>query len=271
MGGCHYCNNRSFSPNTRFGAPVELAAQMERGIAFYRKRGGRKFIPYFQSYTNTYAPVAYLHALYERALAFPDVVGLAVGTRPDCVDEEVVELLAAYASEGFFVILEIGLETSHDETLRRINRGHTYAEFERAVRMAKAAGLFVTTHLILGLPGESRDMILQTARRISELGLDALKLHHFYVARGTLFEKMYRQGKIAVMDEDAYVALACDFIRHFPCDTYVERWLGELNPDYVVAPRYSSPKPVLIEKIRRRLAETQLPPRAAVEPCLTIV
>ncbi|MBI4714469.1 MAG: TIGR01212 family radical SAM protein [Nitrospirae bacterium] len=247
-GGCIYCENKSFSPNSQ-GDRRSVSEQIARGIAFYKtRRNAEKFIAYFQAYTNTYAPVTHLKALYDEALTFPEVVGLSIGTRPDCVSDEALDLLADYARRTHLWV-EFGLQTIYDQTLDWVHRGHTFAQFEDAVRRTKARGLPICVHVILGFPGETREMMLKTAETLAALGIDGIKIHHLYVAEKTLMEKIYRKGEIPVMDLDDYVPLVCDFLERIPDRVAVQRLMGELDGDYLVAPRWGKRKQEILAAI----------------------
>lgn len=247
-GGCIYCNNASFSSNSRT-LRVPLGRQIEDGMRFYQDRlQGEKFIIYFQAYTNTFGPVDYLRTVYNQALLNPGVVGLSIGTRPDCVPDEVLDLLVEY-EQRTHLWLELGLQSSHDATLRRLNRRHTFAEFTDAVRRAKQRRLRVCAHVILGLPGESRYMMLQTAERLARLGIDGLKLHHLYVAKDTALERAYRRGTIRVLALLEYVSLVCDFLERTPTGVVIQRVTGEVAEDYVVAPHWGVTKLQVVHRI----------------------
>jgi radical SAM protein (TIGR01212 family) len=247
-GGCAYCDNKSFSPATR-SAPRPVPEQVEDGIAFYRERfGAEKFIVYFQAFTNTHGPVERLRRLYDESLVSPDIVGLSIGTRPDCVPEEVLDLLAEY-SDRRRLWVEYGLQSIHDETMNRLNRGHTYFQFEDAVRRTRRRGLPVCAHVILGLPGETPEMMMQTADAVAALEIDAVKIHHFYVARNTQMEKAHRTDAVPTLSLDRYVGLLCDFIERMPPGRVIERVMGELNPEYVVAPLWGKNKSEILRRI----------------------
>lgn len=231
-GGCTFCENRSF--NQQGPAPVRL--QIERAMAFQRRHfGAERFIAYFQTYSNTYGPLTRLRALYEQALEYPEVIGLAVGTRPDCVSPAVVDLLRGYAHD-IEVWLELGLESSHDRTLAALNRGHTYAEFLRAVDRTR--GLRLAVHAIFGLPGESHEEMMVTADRIAGLGLDSIKIHHLYISPHTALEAYYRRGAVRVPTWEEWIALAADVVERLPESMTVQRLAGELRGPYVIAPRW---------------------------------
>lgn len=250
VGGCIYCNNASFSPGNR---RLSVAEQIERAKDFLRKRyKAQKFIAYFQAYTNTYGDVRQLQRLYDEALSCDDVVGLAIGTRPDCVSDAVIDLLADYASR-LYVWLELGLESSHDRTLSFINRGHTAAAFDDAVSRCQARGLRLCAHVILGLPGETHADMLATARHLADLHLDAIKLHNLHIVRHTVLEKMYRQGRVPLLDLDAYVELVADCLELLPPDTIIMRLMGDAPRDMLVAPAWSLQKQTVIAKIASEL------------------
>lgn len=254
-GGCAFCSNPSFSPNSRTRR-LPLEQQILAAMQFYRERlQGEKFIIYFQAYTNTYGPLEHLRRLYEAALLLPDVVGLSVGTRPDCVPDPVLDLLAEYAGRTH-LWLELGLQSSHDTTLQKLNRHHSYAQFFDAVQRAHQRSLRVCVHLILGLPGETREMILATADRVARCGVEGLKLHHFYVAKGAPLVREYRKGKVRVPTLTEYVGLACDVLERIPSDVVVQRLTGEIAEPYVVAPHWGVTKlqvlHLICQEFRRR-------------------
>src|SRR5437763_9027532 len=190
-GGCVFCDNRSFSPNRRLPRTT-VREQVERGVALLQQRyGAHQFIAYFQAATNTYAPVTKLRRLYDEALDHPQIVGLAVGTRPDCVPDPVLDLLQGYARDRY-VGLELGLQSVHDRSLDWMNRGHHFDAFVDAVRRCQGRGLDLCAHVILGLPGESRDDIMATADALASLPINAVKIHNLHVVRDTPLEKMFR-------------------------------------------------------------------------------
>jgi len=252
-GGCIYCENRSFSPNSK-GELKSVREQIEKGMAFYQKNfKAEKFIVYFQAYTNTYGPVSLLKGLYDEALSFPEVVGLSIGTRPDCLPEDVLDLLVYYSSKTHLWV-EIGLQSMHDETLHWMNRGHTFAHFVDAITRTKLRGLRVCVHVILGLPGETHDMMMQTADNLAKLHIDGLKIHHLYVAEKTLLAKMYRSGEVKTLAMDEYVALVCDFLERIPPYVAIQRLSGELKGEYLVAPQWGVSKRALLTAIEREFA-----------------
>jgi radical SAM protein (TIGR01212 family) len=250
VGGCIYCNNASFSPGNR---RLSVPAQLEQGKRFLRQRyGAQKFIAYFQAYTNTYGDVRLLKNLYDTALASDDIVGLSIGTRPDCVPDAVLDLLADYAARTY-LWLELGLESGHDQTLALLNRGHTVAAFDDAVRRAQQRRLRLCAHVILGLPGESSAAMLETAQHLAALGLDAVKLHHLHVVRHTVLEKMYQRGEVSLLSMDAYAALVVDCLEVLPPEMIIMRLLGDAPRATLVAPLWSLHKQPVLQRIGQEL------------------
>jgi radical SAM protein (TIGR01212 family) len=251
-GGCIYCNNLSFSPNA--GRPgVSIAQQIEEGIQFYRHRtGARKFIAYFQAHTNTYGPLNLLRKLYDSALSYPDVIGLSIGTRPDCVSNDCLDLLQEYSGRGE-IWVEFGVESSHDETLHRLNRCHDFAAVQDAIRRTQGRDLKICAHVILGLPGEDQPMMMETARRLGRLGIDGIKIHHLYVSKNTRLEKMYDDGEVEVLGLEAYLPLVAEFLEWLPSTVVIQRLLGELTGEYVVAPQWGYGKKAILNALEQRM------------------
>jgi radical SAM protein (TIGR01212 family) len=252
VGGCVYCDNRSFSPNRRLPR-VGLAEQLRRGMAVLKKLFGvERFIAYFQAATNTYAPVEKLRRLYDEALAHPQVIGLAVGTRPDAVPDAVLDLLQDYARRCY-VCLELGLQSRHDRSLDWMNRGHHFDAFVDAVRRSQGRGLDLCTHVILGLPGEDRHDMLATADAVAALPLHGVKIHNLHVVRDTPLERMYRAGEVRLLERTEYVGLVCDFLERLTPTVVIHRLTGDAPPDYLVAPQWCLDKPGLIRDIEAEL------------------
>jgi radical SAM protein (TIGR01212 family) len=251
-GGCTFCNNASFNPQGRH--PPSVAQQIAAGRAVLAKRtGAKKFLAYFQAYTNTYAALEVLKPLYGQALAEPDVVGLSVGTRPDCVPDAVLDLLASYRDQGYEVWLELGLQSSFDRTLRRVNRGHGFAEYVDALRRAHARQLPVCTHLIAGLPGERLPHSRVTLQRVLELGVEGLKLHPLHVVKGTQLANEWRRGEYQPLALDEYVELAADLIRQTPPDVTFHRVTATAAPEILLAPAWCGKKWLVLNKIAEQL------------------
>ncbi|MFB6260160.1 MAG: TIGR01212 family radical SAM protein, partial [Thiohalorhabdaceae bacterium] len=234
-GGCTFCNNASFSPNGRRPDPV--ADQLARGQGvMVRRTGARRFLAYFQAYTNTYADPEELRRLYDAALQRPEVVGLAVGTRPDCAPEAVLDLLAGYRERGHEVWLELGLQSAFDHTLARVNRGHGFSEYRAAVRAARARGLPVCTHLILGLPVECATHYRTSLERVLAEGVEGLKLHPLHVVRGTRLAHQWRRGRYQPLSQGEYVQAAADLIERTPPAVVYHRLTGTADPGVLLAP-----------------------------------
>jgi uncharacterized protein len=254
VGGCIYCNNVSFSPGNR---RLSVTAQVERGKRFLRRRyGAEQFIAYFQAYTNTYGDVRLLQRLYDEALACEDMVGLSIGTRPDCVPDAVLDVLADYASRTY-LWLELGLESGHDQTLAWLNRGHTVAAFDDAVRRAQQRHLRVCAHIILGLPGESPAAMLDTVRHVAALRVDAVKLHHLHVVRHTVLEKMYQRGEVPLLSLDEYATLVVDCLEICPPEMIIMRLMGDAPRATLVAPSWSLQKQTVLRRITQELEQRE--------------
>lgn len=252
VGGCIYCNNASHTPKDyRPGRTVR--EQLEQGaIALRRRHRAEKFIAYFQSYTNTYGNVSKLEKLYREALDFPGVVGLSISTRPDCVPNDILRLIADVARDTY-LWLELGLESMHDRTLRWVNRGHGLGEFIDAVERCKARGLRLCSHVILGFPGETREDILQTALLFNRLGIDGVKLHNLHVIKNTALERYYREGDFTVFSREEYVSLVVDFLELLNPEIIVHRLTGETYRAITVAPDWSINKIDVINAIQTEL------------------
>lgn len=236
-GGCIYCNNSSFSPGgTQPEIPLER--QMDEGMAYHRQRlGSEKFIVYFQKHTNTYAPVDKLRDLYSRALSHPDVLGLSIGTRPDALTDEAINLLQRLA-QTHYVCVELGLQSMDDEILRRINRGHTLAEYLRAVDRLTGRGIEICTHLIYGFPGETGEGFLRTADLMASLPINSLKIHQLHAVKGTRLAELYYSGDFRPLTHHAYVSTVCDFLEHLPDHIAIQRLYGSSPLSIRVAPTW---------------------------------
>jgi len=237
-GGCIYCNEKG-SGTGLFSKGHSLTQQIEMGRrAMIRRYKAKLFLIYFQSYTNTYTTVEHMKALYDEALAAQGVVGMAIGTRPDCVDEEKLDLIASY-NRDYLVWLEYGLQSVHDSTLTAINRGHDYNCFVSALEMAKKRKIKVCAHVILGLPGEDRKMMLESADRLGDLGIDGLKLHLLYVVKGTPMEQLFNRGEYQCLERDEYVELVCEVLEQLPGNIVIQRISADPHTDELVAPDWA--------------------------------
>lgn len=239
-GGCTFCNNNSFQPEVRMPT---ISDQVRAGMAcVVRRTGARKVLAYFQTYTNTYAPVDTLAARYEEALSVPGVVGLSVGTRPDCLSEPIAALLASYRDRGYTVWIELGLQSSFDDTLLRVNRGHGFAEYRDAIALVRRYGLPVCTHLIVGLPGEGRYHALETLARVLSLGVAGLKVHPLHVVRGSRLAHDWRQGALTPMSLEDYIAIVADLVERTPRHILFHRLTGTARAALLLAPEWCSGK-----------------------------
>ena len=255
-GGCTYCNNQTFNPGY-CQTDKSVADQLAEGVRFFsRKYPEMRYLAYFQAYTSTYGEQERLERLYEEALSYPGVVGLVIGTRPDCVPDRLLDYLARL-SEQVLVLVEYGVESSLDRTLRRINRGHDFAEAEEAIRRTAARGIAVGAHLILGLPGESRDEILGHADRLSDLPLTTLKLHQLQLIRHTRmaleFERQPEDFHLFTVDE--YIDLAIDFIERLDPAIALERFVSQSPKELLIAPDWGLKNYEFTARVNRRLAE----------------
>ncbi len=252
-GGCSYCNNDGFRPATaRRVEPV--TQQVEDGIVCLQRRyRARKFIVYFQPFSNTYGRLEDLVPLYESAINHPDVVGISVGTRPDCVDESKLEWFKDLA-RNHFVCLEYGLESIDDRTLARINRGHDYACWLDAVAKTRGRGIYVGAHVILGFPWESRDKMLATAPAVSAAGIDFLKLHHLQIVRATALAAEYAVRPFPLLGYAEYIGLVLEFLELLSPSIRLERLFGLTRDDLLIGPRWDKTKAEIQYDIEQSLA-----------------
>jgi uncharacterized protein len=251
-GGCIYCDGRG-SALRQAGELPSVGEQIRRGKEFYRQRAkAEKFIAYFQTFTNTYAPVERLKALYDEAPAAEDVIGLSIGTRPDCVPDETIALIRSYA-ERHHVWLEFGLQSIHDRTLRTINRGHDRATFLDAVRRTGSGPIRICAHIILGLPGESREEMMDTARVLAELPIQGIKIHNLLALKGTVLGRLYEQGELTLMTRDEYVATVCDILEILPPEMVIQRLTADGYREIFLGPDWAANKLIVLNGINREL------------------
>jgi len=252
IGGCTFCNNSTFSPNGR--EPDTILKQIQNGREVISKRtGAKKYIAYFQAYTNTYADIQTLRQMYATALGQSDVVGLSVGTRPDCVPDETLELLLEYQNQGFEVWLELGLQSAFDSTLKRVNRGHGFKEYKDTLLKARAKGIKVCTHLIIGLPGEDTLHYKSTLNQVLELGVDGLKFHPLHVVKGTQLANEYRKGEYKPITMDHYTQVVAELVTMAPSDMIYHRLTGTANESQLLAPKWCSKKWEVLNSIEHKL------------------
>ncbi len=245
VGGCTFCDNRSFSPSRRLPRQG-IREQIDEGIRQLRRRyhGVDRFVAYFQPATNTYAPVERLREVYDEALSHPSVVGLAIGTRPDCVGDDVLNLISEIAGRTY-VSLEYGLQTIHNRSLDWMNRGHHHDAFLDAMERSRHRGFEICAHVMLGLPGETHACMMATAREVARLDIDAVKIHNLYAVKNTPLAEQVARGEVALMERDAYVSTVVDFLELLSPSTLVERISGDAPPDYFVGPAWCLDKPAV--------------------------
>ena len=253
-GGCTFCNNGAFTPSY-CSRGLSITHQIEEGVAFHRwrYREAQRYLVYFQSFSNTYAPLEVLRERYGEALAHPDVAGLIIGTRPDCVDEAVLDYLAELARDRY-VAIEYGIESVYDASLRAVNRGHDFATAERTVRMTTERGLACGAHFILGLPGETDEMILEGVKAINRLNLTTVKFHQLQIFRDTAMALEFDKhpDRFRFWTVDAYIDLVVELLRRLRPDVVVERFASEAPPRYHHGPNWGL---IRNEELWRRLEE----------------
>ena len=255
-GGCNFCDNRSFSPSRRERLK-RVSEQLAAGIKTVRKRYDKVhgFIAYFQPATNTYAPVEQLAEAYALALSTDDdIVGIAIGTRPDCVPESVLQLIESIAARTY-VSLEFGMQTIHDGGLRWMNRAHSHEDMVSAIDRSRDRGFECCAHVILGIPGETHKMMMQTAQEIGRLGFDAVKLHNLYAVHNTPLGEQVLSGEVAMMDRDEYVTAVVDFLERIPPETIVERVSGDAPPNFLIEPKWCLQKSAIRMEIESEFAK----------------
>ncbi|PTN07543.1 TIGR01212 family radical SAM protein [Mangrovibacterium marinum] len=256
LNGCSYCNNKTFKPDY-CRLEKSITEQLKQGIEFFaRKYQSMQFLAYFQAYSNTYADVEVLTQRYEEALAVPGVIGLVIGTRPDCVTPEVLDYLQEL-SQKYYVMVEFGVESVKDETLSRINRGHDFAAAQRAISETARRGIHNCAHLILGLPGENRSDFLEQAREISKLPVENLKLHQLQIHRGTRMAVEYaeRPQDFELFTVEEYLDLVVDYLELLNPNIILERFISQAPKDLLIAPKWGLKNFEFVAKLEKRLAE----------------
>ena len=256
VGGCTYCNNQTFNPEY-CDPKLSVTQQLEAGIRFFsRKYPAMRYLAYFQAYTNTYGELEHLKKMYEEALAVDGVVGLVIGTRPDCMPDALLDYLQEL-NRRTFLMVEYGIESANDETLRRINRGHDFATAIEAVRRTHERGILTGGHLILGLPGEERDELLRQASLIASLPLDMLKLHQLQLIKGTRMAREYEEHPemFHLYEADEYIELVIDYIERIPQHVVIERFISQSPRTLLIAPDWGVKNYEFVDRLRRRMAE----------------
>lgn len=249
-GGCTFCNVSSFADESAKAQSIEVQMQDRRQEM---KRKAQAYLAYFQAYTSTYGEVEQLRRLYDEALQQEDVVGLSVGTRPDCVPDEVLKLLAGYEQQGQEIWLELGLQSAKDETLKRINRGHTFEAYSDAVARAHEQGLKVCAHLILGLPGEGYDEAMYTLEKVLEAGVEGIKLHPLHIVEGSTMAKSWRAGRLPTIGLDDYADAAAAMVQHTPAEVVFHRISAHARKPTLLAPDWCADRWNGIQSVLNRL------------------
>lgn len=255
-GGCNYCNNKTFKP-TYCQLENSVTSQLGKGVEFFRKKyDSIKFLAYFQAYSNTYAPVEDLRKLYDEALAYPGVIGLVIATRPDCLNNEVLDYLQQL-SEKHYVMVELGIESVLERTLKAINRGHEWKESVRALEETSRRGIHNCVHMILGLPGESRDEILEQANVISRLPVENLKLHQLQIHKGTVMAKQYADtpDMFHLFSVEEYREVVVDYLERLNPQIILERFVSSAPDELLIAPRWGLKNFEFVAKVEKRLKE----------------
>lgn len=253
-GGCSFCDNRTFNP-AYCDHSKSVTRQLEEGKAFFsRKYPEMKYLAYFQAYTNTYAPIDRLMSLYEEALRVDDVVGIVIGTRPDCVSDPLLDRLAEMAKHTF-LIMEYGIESANDDTLRRINRGHDFACSRDAVLRTHDRGILTGAHIILGLPGEDAQESLRQAQLISELPIDILKIHQMQVIKGTRLAEEYAAHPFHLYTVEEYIDLVVEYISRLRPDIVLERFVSQAPPQMLLAPQWGLKNHEFADLLKKRMEQ----------------
>ena len=252
--GCIYCDSRGSGTGAMINRGLTIDEQIRESRKRLKKRyGAKKFIAYFQSFTNTYAPVSQLKELYDRALNYPDMVGLSVGTRPDCVNKEILGLLDSY-QEKYLVWIEYGLQSMHDKTLSVINRGHKLEEFLKAVELTREyKNIKVCVHVIIGLPNETEEDIIETAKLLGESKVEGIKIHPLHVVKGTLLANQWRKGEYTPLSFDDYIKIAADLVEMTPKYIIFHRLTGTASENILLAPAWCSQKWKVLNAIENEL------------------
>ena len=255
-GGCTYCNNQTFNP-AYCHTDKSVTEQLEEGKHFFaRKYSDMRFLAYFQAYTNTYGELQELKRKYEEALTVPDVVGIVIGTRPDCMPEELLDYLEEL-NRRTFLIVEYGIESTDNETLHRINRGHTFEQAVQAVCRTAERGIRVGAHIILGLPGETKEMLMKQAGILSKLPLTTLKLHQLQLIKGTRMAMEYEKGPsdFHLFTADGYIDLVIDYVEHLRPNLVLERFVSQSPKELLIAPDWGLKNHEFTDKVKKRMRE----------------
>ena len=255
--GCTFCDNRTFNP-PYCNSSKSISKQLKEGKSFFaRKYPDMKFLAYFQAYSNTYAPINKLRKLYAEALAEDDIIGIVIGTRPDCLSTEIIDYLDEL-NKNTFLIVEIGIESTNNDTLRFVNRGHTFEDSIHAVEELSHHGILVCTHIILGLPGESRAQILHQAKQISSLPINILKLHQLQLIKGTVMARQYIENPFHLFTVNEYIELLGEYLPLLRKDIIIERFLSQSPAEMLVAPKWQLKNHEFINLLNNYLEKKQI-------------
>lgn len=259
VGGCTYCNNNTFNPD--YCEPQKsIKQQLEQGIEFFSRKGkNNKFLAYFQAYTNTYGDFEELKKMYQEALSVPKVVGLVIGTRPDCISEEIINYLDEL-SDDYYISLEIGVESTNEKTLKEVNRCHTFEETKATYELCKNKGFNLGAHIILGLPNETKEDLLKHAYNVSQLPIDTLKLHHLQIVKNSVMSIQYKRNpeNFNLFTSENYIEFVSEFITHLRTDIIIERFISEAPKDLLIAPKWGLKNFEMVAKIDKNLTEKNL-------------
>ena len=249
-GGCTYCDNRSFSP-VAGSRSIPILSQLDQGIAYFREKSRtERFIAYFQTFSGTYAAIPRLRDVYLQAMSHPEVVGLSVSTSPDCINAEVVELLEEMGKR-FFLTIEIGLQSSFDETLQRVNRAHTFDDFARAMDLCAGRGFDLCVHVILGLPGETPVHYRRTALSLNRWSYGSIKIHPLHVVKGTVLASQHARGEYNPLEFGEYIEGLVDFLERVPASVGVQRFTADAPPEMLVAPQWCRDKAGVLNAMKK--------------------
>jgi radical SAM protein (TIGR01212 family) len=257
FGGCIYCDPKG-SGTGLYKEGKSLDEQLRYFLELFKKKNFKKFIAYFQSFSNTYAPLEKLKKLYDIVFMDPSIVGLAIGTRPDCIDENVVSLLKTYQEKGYYLWVELGLQSIYNETLKLINRGHTFEDFLKAYYLLKENDIPVVVHIIFGLPKETKEMMMETVKTLAKLKIDGIKFHALYIPKGSKMEEMYLKGEYKPLEMEEYVELVALALTYLPTSTVIHRVCSEAKEEDILAPTWVSKKMEVINLLRKFMSERNL-------------
>ncbi|MGC8872274.1 MAG: TIGR01212 family radical SAM protein [Caldimicrobium sp.] len=255
-GGCIYCDLKG--SGTGLGQRLSLKEQIEFFLERFKKRGYQKFIAYFQSFSNTYGPLLKLKETYRIILNYPEIVGLAIGTRPDCIDKEVIKLLKEFQHLGYYLWIELGLQSKHNQTLKLINRGHTFEDFLSAYYLLKEEEIPVVVHIIFGLPKEDREMMLETVETLSELKPEGIKFHALYILEGTPLSELYKAGQVRELSLEEYRSLVGEALSLLPRYTVIHRLTSDPPKEGLLAPLWLLDKNKVLNAITDYMKEKSL-------------